>query len=312
MATAAEQEDEAVEEREPWNRYEVPMQHLPQHVVDTVIAEALAAPSSGAAARLGAPGPPPVRPTPAPTSTSQRRRYSVNNFAYGALYAQSLARSLLEGLDVGGDGALPGLRPSLAVRCEAEEGGAVPEGRAARQALHAHVAQMQRAPDAAAGVLVLGANVGSEAIVLHWALGGRARVVGVELLPHLVAVAREVQAEHLSPGVDDGGASAAPLEFRCGDALELDVAEAVPHGELALTLVYADDDSWDDALVNALYAKLARELPAGARTLLVSWHGASAATANATEWALLGGFPVDASWAHSCRPAVFVRELRRA
>ena len=315
VAAAAAEEEEAAaagEEREPWNRYEVPMQHLPQHVVDDVVAAALGAPGGGAPEQLGTLEVPRASPTPVPPP--QRRRYSVNNFAYGALYAQSLARAMVGALDVDSASALLGLRPSLAARCDAEKGGVAPGVRAARRALHAHVAQMQRAPDATAGVLVLGANVGSEAMLLHWALSGRARVVGVELLPHLVAIAREVQAAHLRPqaGADDAAAPAAPLEFRCGDALDIDVAEAVPRSSSALTLIYVDDDSWDDALVSAVYAKLSRELPAGRRTLLVSWHGASAATANATEWALLGGFPVDASWAHSCRPAVFVRELRRA
>ena len=322
-------EVEAAEDDLPWNRYEVPLQHLPAHVVDAVVAAALAE-SSGALA------PPPMQrsalnaasavsvDTPHAGSLSatrvhhrgvnRRRSYTVNNFAYGTLYAHSLVRALVAGLDATPSGrTLPSMRPSRADRCLMErEGGSSAHpapSAAARTALHEHVARMAAAPAAAnsTGVLVLGANIGVESIILHWVLGGATRVVGVEILGHLVAIANEVTTRY---GVGNASA-AAPLEFLHRDALDVDVGSALPRGNTTIALVYMDDDSWDDTLVAATLAKLARELPSaahGARTLLLSWHEQVEEEAS-SRWALRGGFPIEASWALSCRPNLFVREL---
>eukprot|EP00939_MAST-03C_sp_MAST-3C-sp1_P000999 g999.t1 len=131
-------------------------------------------------------------------------------------------------------------------------------------------------------VVVLGANVGTEAMFLAAGLGSSSvRVVGYEIMCPFVEMAESLRARH---GIENA-------RFVCADALEADIGHA--------GIVFVDNQAWDEQLMSLLWRKLSAQLPVGAVVFeytgadyYASMYGASPDR----RWDLIQCSRLDVSW----------------
>ncbi|KAK3280403.1 hypothetical protein CYMTET_11755 [Cymbomonas tetramitiformis] len=145
------------------------------------------------------------------------------------------------------------------------------EGLHSRPSLAKAVGKLQRSTTSK--YIMLGSNTGNEAFYAHFGLGVP-RVLGVDINCDLVAAANEVKSELAADGID----------FMCSDALDFDYTCQ------DISIVYIDDDGWDEDVLHRLTTKLDAEVARG--TLVISWQ----AYLSLPHWKELKGFPLDATW----------------
>jgi len=145
---------------------------------------------------------------------------------------------------------------------------------------------VERAHENGSRFVVLGSNLGNEAI--YGALGYDLDTTGYEILCGLVDVGKNALSGN------DLGSDVAPIDLVCSDALKADLKDT--------SIVYVDNEAWDEYLTISLYKGMAEKLDPGA--VVIGWKETSIIKDGF--WENLGTVAVPASWAGKGSQDVYV------
>jgi tetratricopeptide (TPR) repeat protein len=141
----------------------------------------------------------------------------------------------------------------------------------------------------------LGSNIGTETFYAALTYGIQGR--GYDVLCSLVDIANTLKKDL---GVED------LVDFYCKDALDSDLSDA--------GIVWIDNQSWDDELVNAIYQKMGRELPPD--SIVIDFNSADWGTQDKTSpgelFDVAGCASLDVSWDNKAGTTVTLLKKRWA